>query len=45
MRGFLNYERYLAGKKFMVLENTINLEENISSVTIREVHKDTANIT
>jgi len=42
--GFLTYASYFSGKNLAILSNRIDLAENVSGLTLREVHPDDATI-
>lgn len=42
--GYVTYDDYLPGKSLAILSNRIDLAENVSGLTLREVHTDTATI-
>lgn len=43
--GYYSYANYLTGKKLMVMKNTMNLADNVSSLTLREANIDNAGLT
>lgn len=40
--GYYTYNNYLAGKKLFPISNTLNLVDDVSELTLREIHKDEA---